>query len=208
MGEQTIHSPLTILTLKMLSFTRQMDYALNLEWASNKYYSWKLVRTNFAVSQEGWVLRKQGPTYYTPLQSFLAQYSAANVPYLHPPAAFWDRWIRILTEISTKRQTFIHTTQSRPCNILSAFSKPTLSKGASSWQHNTGATPAALPNSGFCANVVSTHQTSSQALARLLKSSKCLHGNLLSQGASFAGEIPEPLLFERGRQFGRSIMPA
>lgn len=87
MGEQTINSPLIILTLKMLSFTRQMDYALNLEWASNKC-SWKLVRTNFAVNQEEWVLRKQGPTYYTPLQSFLAQYSAANVPYLHPPAAF------------------------------------------------------------------------------------------------------------------------
>lgn len=153
---------------------------------------------------------KKASTYYRPLQSFLAQYSAVNVPYLHRPAAFWDRWIRILTDISAKakpRHTFIHLTiLTRHFSLSALFQNQPPEKGHQTGTQNTAATPAALQNSGV--DVVSTHQTSSQALARLFKSSKCFHGNLLSQGASFAGEIPAPLLFKRGRQFGRSIMPA
>lgn len=59
---------------------------------------------------------KKASTCYRPLQSFLAQYSAVDVPYLHRPAAFWDRWIRILRDISAKLSwvRLLYTSQSRP----------------------------------------------------------------------------------------------
>lgn len=190
-------SPLTILTLKMSSSTVQTDYTSSHLGRRFK----QILFLDFGLDQFYCQLRmvgfKEASTYLQAIAVRSCTILRCKCALLTPTCGILrDRWIRILTEISAKKR---HTSRFWPDNIFGTFSKLGPWKGASSWKQNTAATPVALQNSGFCADVVFTPRASSQALTRSFKSSKCLHGNLLSQEASLLEKTVHPFCLKGER---------